>query len=179
MATSDETNTSELPSFSAITAPERRAIVLRSEGKTYEVIANHINVTYALDYSERTVREWFGANGRLQQAYSEYNEAQAHIALTDARQLIKKASKAAAANMVSKINSTDERVSLDASRHLLNKYIPDRQIVSDSPEQESDLPDELQAAATALREEDDDGPKPVDEPPVGGTDQPAPGPEPS
>lgn len=167
-------NTGELASFSVIKDYERRAVILRSEGRTYDVIANHINSEYALEFSERTVRDWFGVNGRLEQANMEYNEAQAHLALSEARQLIKKASKAAAANMISKINSPDDRVSLDASRHLLNKYIPDRQVVSDSPEQEQDLPEELQAAATALKEAEDE-PTGVDEPPVGEPDPATPG----
>lgn len=175
MATSDETNTSELPSFSALKGHERRAIILRNEGKTIAQITAHINDDFALDHSERTVGEWFQAGGRLEQANSEYQEADAQLSLKEARRLIRRASKAAAANMIKKINSQDERVSLDASRHLLNKYIPDRQIVTDSPEEEADLPDELQAAASALREADDDGDNPVDEPPVGPTDQPAPG----
>lgn len=174
MATKDETNVQELPGFSSIKGYERRAIILKSEGKTVAQITAHINDEFALTYSELTVAEWFYAGGKLEQAFSEYNEAQAHLSLQEARQLIKKASKAAAANMVAKIASPDDRVSLDASRHLLNKYIPDRQIVSDSPEPEADLPDELKDVAAALKEADD-GPKPVDEPPVGGTDQPAPG----
>ena len=172
MATSDETNTSELPSFSVLKDSERRAVTLKGEGKTVAQITAHINDEFVQTYSERTVQEWFAAGGRLEQAYSEFQEAKAHLALQEARQLIKIATKAAAANMISKINSPDDRVSLDASRHLLNKYIPDRQIISDSPEPEADLPEELQAAATALREADD-GQKPVDDTSVGGTD-PAP-----
>lgn len=170
----DSTNTSELPSFSVLKDSERRAVLLKGEGKTIAQVTAHINDEFAQTYSERTVQEWFVAGGRLEQAFSEFQEAKAHLALQEARQLIKIATKAAAANMISKINSQDDRVSLDASRHLLNKYIPDRQIISDSPEQEADLPDELQAAATALKEAED-GPKPVDEPPVGPADQPAPG----
>ncbi len=174
MATSDETNTSELPSFSVLKGHERRAVILKGEGKSVAQITAHINDEFALNHSERTVQEWFTPSGRLIQAMTEFSEAQAHLSLQEARQLIKKASKAAAANMISKINSQDDRVSLDASRHLLNKYIPDRQIISDSPEAEADLPEELQAAASALREADDANAA-VDEPPVGGADQPAPG----
>jgi hypothetical protein len=170
----DSTNTSELPSFSVLKDSERRAVILKGEGKSNPQIAAHINDEFAQSYSERTVQEWFVAGGRLEQAYSEFQEAKAHLALQEARQIIKIATKAAAANMISKINSPDDRVSLDASRHLLNKYIPDRQIISDSPEPESDLPEELQAAATALREADD-ADKPVDEPSVGGTDPATPG----
>lgn len=174
MATKDETNTGKLPSFSVLKDSERRAVILKGEGKSAAQITAHINDEFAQSYTERTVAEWFYAGGRLEQAYSEFQEAKAHLALQESKQLIKIATKAAAANMIAKINSPDDRVSLDASRHLLNKYIPDRQIISDSPEQEADLPDELQDAATALKEAED-GPKPVDEPPVGPADQPAPG----
>ena len=170
----DSTNTSELPAFTTIKDHEKRAVILKAEGKTMEQVTAHINNEFVLDYSVSSVKEWFYAGGRLEQAYSEYLEASAHIALKETRLLIKRASKAAAANMISKINSQDDRVSLDASRHLLNKYVPDRQIVSDAPEPESDLPDELQAVASSLREGDDE-PKPVDEPPVGEPDSPAPG----
>lgn len=175
MADNNETNIKELPGFSSIKTHERRAIILKSEGKTIAQITAHINDQFALTYAEDSVAEWFYAGGRLEQAFAEFNEAQALVSLQEARQLIKKASKAAAANMVAKIASPDDRVSLDASRHLLNKYIPDRQIVSDTPAAEEDLPEELKAAAAALREADDDGPKQVDEPPVGPADSPAPG----
>jgi hypothetical protein len=174
MATKHETNTSELPAFSTIKDHEKRAVILKAEGKTMEQVTAHINNEFVLEYSVSSVKEWFYAGGRLEQAYSEYLEASAHIALKETRLLIKRASKAAAANMIAKINSPDDRVSLDASRHLLNKYVPDRQIVSDAPEPETDLPDELQAVANSLRE-GDDGQKPVDEPPVGEPDSPAPG----
>lgn len=174
MATKDETNISELPSFSVIKGHERRAVILKAEGKTVAQITAHINDEFAQTYSDRTVQEWFVVGGRLEQAMSEYNEAQAHLALKEAKQLIRKATKAAAANMIAKIASPDDRVSLDASRHLLNKYIPDRQIVADAPEAEADLPDELQAAATALKEAEN-GSKPVDEPSVGVPDNSTPG----
>lgn len=166
MATKDATNTSNLPAFSSIKGHERRAVILRAEGKSYQQITSHINNEFVLDYAEITVREWFYAGGRLEQAYAEYLEAEAHMSLQEARSLIKRATKVAASNMIRKIGSSDERISLDASRHLLNKYIPDRQIVADSPEQEADLPDELKAAAEAVREAEH-GQDAVDEPPVG------------
>ncbi len=169
MATKDEKNTSELATFSSLKDHERRAVILKSQGKTGEQITNHINDMYALTYAIETVKAWFFAGGKLEQAYAEYNEAQALIALKEARQLIKKASTAAAANMIQKMKSSDDAVSLRASAMLLNKYIPDKQVVLDKAEAESDLPEELMAAAAAFKEADDES-QGVDEPPVGGTD---------
>lgn len=170
----NSTNTSELPSFTTIKGHERRCVILRAEGKTYEQITAHINNEFALDYAVSTVKEWFFAGGRLEQAYQEYLEADAMLALKETKRIIKRASRAAAANLIQKIGSHDERVSLDASKALLNKYVPDKQIVMDTPEAEAELPPELQEVANALRE-GDDGPDTVDEPRVGGADPATPG----
>lgn len=173
-ANSDSTNTSDLPSFSVLKGHERRAVVLKSEGKTNAQIAAHINNEFTVDYSDRTVQEWFIANGRLFQAMTEYNEAQAIISLQQARQLIKKSSSAAAATLIRQLNSPDEKIAQGAAYRLLNKYIPDKQIMlGDSPDEEQ-LPDELAAVADSLRE-DGDGSKPVDDASVGGQDTQAPG----
>ncbi len=179
----DKPENAEFPSFKQLNEFERRAVIMRSEGKQYQVIANHINANYGMHYSERTVREWFNAGGRLEQAHSEYNEAQAVINLKEARQLIRKAQKVAAINMISKINSSDETISLRASQLLLNKYIPDKQLVLDAPEAETDLPEELIDAANAVKESEnsgentggDDGPAELDEPPVGEANPATPG----
>lgn len=170
----DATNTSALPSFSALKGHERRAVILKAEGKTNGQIAAHINNEFILDYADRTVQEWFVANGRLYQAMTEYNEAQAIISLQQARQLIKKSSSAAAATLIRQLNSIDEKVAQGAAWRLLNKYIPDKQVVfTDSPEDE-ELPDELAAVADSLRE-DGDGSTPVDDASVGGQDTQTPG----
>ncbi len=166
--------TSELPGFTSLKGHERRAVILRAEGKSYGQITAHINNEFALEYAEITVKEWFYAGGRLEQAYSEYLEADAAMSLKEARQVIKRASRAAAANLIKKMASADDRVSLDATKALLNKFIPDKQVVMDTPEAEADLPPELQDVAKSLRE-GDDGSQQVDDPPVGPADSPAPG----
>lgn len=146
----DSTNTRELPSFSALKDSDRRAVILKSEGKTNDQVTAHINNEFALDYSVRTITEWFQPAGKLKQAYDEYNEALALTSLAEARQLIKRATKGAAANLIKKINSPDDSVSLRASMALLNKYIPDKQVMLDKDFKEEDLPPELAAIADSL-----------------------------
>lgn len=168
--------TSELPSFTSLKGHERRAVMLRAEGKSYAQITAHINNEFVLDYAEITVKEWFYAGGRLEQAYSEFLEADAVMSLKEARQIIKRSSKAAVAVLVDQLRAgKDEGIRQGAAKSLLNKYIPDKQQVLDSTFEEEDLPEELAAVADSLKE-DPDGSKPVDDPPVGGTDSQEPGP---
>lgn len=166
----DSTNTSTLPSFSALKDSERRAVILKSEGKINEQITAHINDEFALDYSVRTITEWFQPAGKLKQAYDEYNEALALTSLAEARQLIKRASKGAVTNLIAKIKSPDDSVSLRASMALLNKYIPDKQVMLDKDFKEEELPSELAAYADSLREAVD-GPQQVDDSSVGSEDK--------
>lgn len=174
MANPDSTNASELPSFTVLKGHERRAVILKGEGKTNAQIAAHINNEFTLEYSDRTVQEWFIPNGRLFQALMEFNEAQAALSLKEARQLIKKATRGAAATLISQLANPDAHIAQGAAKALLNKYIPDKQIQLDNTFQEEDLPEELAAVADALQE-DADGSKPVDEPPVGGENSEAAG----
>lgn len=169
MATKNETNTKDLPSFSSIKGHERRAVILRAEGRTYAQVTANINDEFALDYAEPSVREWFVAGGRLEQAYNDFVEAQATAALREARQTIKRASNAAAATLVSLLKpGQDPRLQLDAAKSILNKYLPDKQIVLDA-EGEDELPDELADVGDDVLdgEEDDDGPVAVDDTPQG------------
>ena len=172
MATNDKTGTSKLPSFSTIKESEKRAVILKSEGKTMDQVTAHINNEFALDYAVITVRQWFFAGGKLEQAYSDYNEATAVLALKEARQIIKKATKVAAAVLTRHLNSMDEKIQQGAAKSLLNKYVPDKQISLDSTWEEESIPDELASVADALKEDNIDGPEPVDEPPVGEPDSP-------
>lgn len=175
MATSDETNNRTLPSFSVLKGHERAAVVLKSEGKTVEQIVANINDEFALTYTVRGVGEWFQAGGRLEQALIEYNEALAVASLRDARQLIKRASRSAAATLIKGLNNPDPRVANDAAKSLLNKYIPDRQVISDSMTEE-ELPEELANAGDALlKEREPNGPDTVDDARKGGTTDPAAG----
>ncbi len=176
MATKDETNTSELPSFSVLKGYQRRAVILRYEGKTHEQIANNINDEFAMDYVPRSVGEWFMAGGKLEAAYHELLDLMAKQSLQEARQAIKLASKAAATTLIKRMASNDERVSVRAAQALLNKYIPDKQVVLDGPEADDDLPEELSKLADEIATGGADGPKPVDDAPEGPGDNPEAGP---
>lgn len=170
MANPDSTNTSELPSFTVLKGHERRAVILKGEGKTNEQIAAHVNNEFALSYSDRTVQEWFAPGGRLEQALMEYNEALAAVALQEARNLIKRGTKAAAAVLVDQLKpGKDEGIRQGAAKALLNKYVPDKQQMLDSSYEEEELPEELAAVADSLKG-GDDGPQPVDEQGVGSAD---------
>lgn len=166
MARVDETNTSKLPAFPSLKTYERRAVVLKAEGKTAEQITEHINAIYALDYSPVTVKEWFKSSGRLLQAYHEYLEADAALALQESRLAIKRSTTAAVRAIVTKLSSLDERIQLDAAKTILNKYIPDRQVVHESGAMNEDVPEELLGAADAIasdKAEVGDGPESVDD----------------
>lgn len=173
MAKRDATNTGTMPSFPSIKNYERRCVILRAEGKTYEAITNHINDEFALSYAVITVKEWFYAGGKLEQAYHEYLEADAALTLKEARQAIKRSTKSAVATVLVQMNSPDGRLALDAAKTILNKYIPDRQIMHEGGELDEDVPSELLEAADAIakiKSEDEDGSHPVDDAPQGGTD---------
>ena len=167
-----ERGTSKLQDFPGLKNHEKRAVMLRADGRTYEQIVNNINDEYALDIALKTVQEWFRAGGRLEQAYVEYTGALAAASLKKAKMLIMRASESAAAVLVDQLKSaTDPSLRQSAARTLLNKYIPDKQVTLSAAHEEEELPPELDLAA----EEVLDGPKPVDDPQPGGADTPAPG----
>lgn len=168
-ATGKTTNTTEFPSFTSLKLHQRRAVILRAEGKTIAQITAHINNEFVLTYSEITVKEWFHAGGKLEQAYNEYIEADAAMSLKQARLAIKRASKNAVATVLDQMRSPDGRLALDAAKTILNKYVPDRQVVHDGPEDDGDIPDELTniANAIAMEPEENNEQKPVDDAPEG------------
>lgn len=170
-------NTAEMPSFSALKGYQRRAVLLRYDGKTYEQIANHINDEFVLTYKERSVGEWFIPGGTLEAAYHELMDLMAKQSLKEARQKLKSGSLRAVDVLLEKIESSDEKVQVRAALGLLAKYIPDKQLVLDAPEAEEDLPPELTAVANEIATEigENHGPDPVDDAQQSpGTDQ-APG----
>ena len=140
MATADETNTSTLPQFSAIKPFEQLAVQLRAEGRTYEEIVNTINAEFDLAYKQGGVREWFGAGGRLEQAYYEFLEWHADQSVIRAKVKIKTISEKAANTLEELMTDKyDGRVRQQAARTVLGKYIPDRQVVIDENKAD-DLP---------------------------------------
>lgn len=163
MASPNDTNVTELPSFTALKGYERRAVFLRYEGKSLGAISNHINDEFILTYSERTIGEWFQPGGRLEQGYHELLELMAKQSLREARMAIKHASKKAADTLVKKMDSTDERVAVRASMAILNKFIPDKQVVLDAVETEDDLPEALADIADKIAKGEINGSDPVDD----------------
>jgi hypothetical protein len=160
------TNTdSKLPEFPGLKLHEKRAVMLRAEGKTYDQVTNHINTEYALDYSVKTIQEWFQAGGRLEQASS----------LKEARLLIMRSMKSAAATLISGMNNPDPRIAQEAAKSLLNKYIPDKQIALSGAAIEDELPPELDLAAEEILAGGGDGSEQVDNPPESSSDTPNPG----
>lgn len=144
MATSDELNVGELPSFSVLKPFEQTAIVLRAEGKSYLEILNHINTEYSLAYKQRAIEEWFYAGGRLVQAYLEYNTAVADQAVETAKMRIKKSSDRAAQVLDELMGEQyDPKIRVHAAKAVLGKFVPDRQVVFDGGGDPDNLPDGL------------------------------------
>lgn len=162
MATADETNTQQLPTFSNTKVFEQLAIQLRSEGKSYEEIRNTINEEYKLAYKQQSIREWFMAGGRLEQAYLEYNEWHADQSVIRAKLKIKKSSETAADTLDELMTDKfDGRVRYQASKTILGKYIPDRQVVVDERNAD-ELPSAIaDAGDKVLTGNKEDGQKPV------------------
>lgn len=164
----DSTNTSETAGFSALKGYERRAVILRYEGKSYMQIANNLADEFAVEYSDRTIGDWFIAGGKLEVAYHELMDLMAAQSLKEAKQVIRRASKAAAATLVDQLKSTaDPNIRQGAAKALLNKYIPDKQITLDGPGLEEDLPEALSGEADKIVAEVENGPNKVDEPQQG------------
>jgi hypothetical protein len=165
MATKDETNTSELPAFSSLKAFEQMAIILKCEGQPADKIANMINAEYNLTYKMMTIREWFWADGRLFQAYHEYNTWHADQVVNEAKLLIKKSTGQAAQTLVDLLDpKIESSVRHNAGKTLLNKFIPDRQVILD-PNKVDELPTALAKAGddVVTGGEETDGPKPLDD----------------
>lgn len=161
MATADETNVKQLPAFSTIKPYEQMAVVLRAEGNKYQDITNTINEEFNLAYKEISVRGWFIAGGRLEAAYFEYNDVMADQAVKIGRTKLKKATDVFADTLIELAGPGHEStVRLGAARAGLNKFIPDRQIITQADDEE-DLPDDIAKAADEVL----DGQKPVDDEP--------------
>lgn len=152
MATKDEINTKELPAFSSTKAHEQMAISMRAEGKTYQEVTNTINAEFNLAYKVNSVMEWFYSGGRLEAAYLEYLAAYADQSLKMARLKIKSLQTKAADTLEDLLGShVPSNVRQQAARTVLNKFIPDRQIVSDNDK--DDIPPEIGAAGDSVMEQ--------------------------
>ncbi len=164
MATADSTNTKQLIAFSSVNNWERRIIILRAEGKPYRELVSVLKDEFHKRWTESYVRQLFMAGGRLEQAYIEYNEALAAASLKEAKLLAQRASKSAIITMVDLMKDSNEPgIRLNAAKAIANKYVPDRQIVFEGGEAETDLPDEIANAGLKLLEEAEHGPVTVDD----------------
>lgn len=159
MAEADDSSTDknqQLPAFSAVKKHEQLAIILRSEGQKYPQIVNQINTDFDLTYKEASVREWFIAGGRLEQAYNEYLEFMADESVREAKIQIKKLS-VKAVERLSKLledDSVADNIVERAARTVLAKYIPDRQILVDENKAD-ELPTAIGDAGDAVLTKDE------------------------
>lgn len=162
------TNAKQLPTFSNVKEFEQLAITLRAEGKSYAEVANMINAEYSLAYKEITLRGWFMAGGRLEQAYSEYLEWHADQSVMEAKLKIKKLSTAAAETLGELITDKfDGRVRQQAAKTILGKYVPDRQVVVDETGAD-EIPSAIgDAGDKVLTGDEPDGQNEVANPPEG------------
>lgn len=151
MATQDATNTKPFKTFLNLDGPEQMAIVLKSEGRMYEEIIADINREFGRQYSLQTLKWWFMAGGKLEQAYLDYLEELGNEAVREAKLLIRRGTRAAASTLIQKLTSKDERVQVRAATGLLNKYVPDKQItIIEDGVGDDDLPEELSDKADSI-----------------------------
>ncbi len=164
MANPDSTNTSQLVAFTHVKPFEQRIIILRADGQSYAQLVEVLTKEFHKRWTESYVRHLFSANGRLYQAYLEYNEALAAASLKEAKLLAQRSSKAAIVTMMELMGKSQEpRIRLDSAKALANKYVPDRQVIFEGGEAETDLPDEIANAGLKLLEEAENGPVTVDD----------------
>lgn len=137
------TDASVLPRFSELGALDQRAVVLRAEGYKYEQISAALKAEFGVVKAPETIRTWFSPSndGRLVQASWEYREKIAKQNLAEGRNLAKRYFPKAVANIIEKMNSFDEGISLKASGMLADKFLPNAHRLELAVEDE--LPDEL------------------------------------
>lgn len=138
-----------LRSFAQLSGPHQRAVVLKSQGATHEIVAQTLQDEFQLTTTKNTVNQWFASGGLLEQALNETKEKLAEEGLREARLVLKRASLPAAVTLVRLLNDPNPLIQLRASMAILNKYIPDRQIVP-TEHIENDLPEELSEIADRI-----------------------------
>lgn len=199
MAREDSTWVGKVRQFSALKDWERFVIVQHNEGVSWDEISVELTKSYPkVKKSVSTIRQYFSPGGSLEQANTEYLEQLAIVSLREAKQLARRASRAAISTMTALMaQSYDPTVRLGAAKALANKYIPDKQVMltdtaeSDLPEELTDQADEIVAPKPepekpAEKPEEtkpaeaegkvEDGPKQVDDPQQGQGDNSQPGP---
>ena len=168
--------TKQLPTYSTLKVHEQLAVQLRAEGQSYKAVVEQIQVDYDLTYKEGSVREWFMAGGRLEIAYYEYLEFAADEAVRQAKLKIKQLSKTAADKLENLMNdkNTADNIVERAARTVLNKYIPDRQVIIDESKAD-DLPSVIGDAGDEAITGEPNGQNEVDNAPKSEPTSPSPG----
>lgn len=138
----------QLATFLNIKEHEKLAVVLRSEGKSYEEIVAAIKSEYNLDYQAVSLRVWFMAGGRLEQAYLDYIEELGNAAVKEGKLAIRRATRPASNTLISLLADQESSIKLRAALGILNKYVPDKQImITEGGVGDDDLPEELSDTA--------------------------------
>lgn len=143
--------TLQLRSFAQLSVRNQRAVVLKSQGIRHADIALRIEDEFGTSCSPNTINQWFATGGLLEQALTDYNEQLAAYSLSEAKNLLKRATMPAVITIIRLLNHPDPRIQLKSAQIILNKYIPDRQISETLQEKEEELPDELIIVANSLQ----------------------------
>lgn len=169
-------NGKQLPTFSTLKNHERLAIQLRSEGQSYKSIVEQIKIDYDLQYKEGTLRDWFMAGGRLENGYYEYVEWSADESVKQAKLKIKRLTSVAADKLEGLMTSKDtaDNIVERAARTVLNKYVPDRQVILDENNAD-EIPSAIGDAGDEVLTGDQNGPDEMANPPQGEPASPNPG----
>jgi len=126
MATTQQTNTKQLPSFSEIKPYEQLAVILRSQNVSAKDNADQINGEFRQSFKPQTIYDWFMKGGKLEAAYEDYTTQVGNETVEEAKRIIKHASLIAAQTL---IDLTGEEyppnIRLQAAKTLLNKTMPD------------------------------------------------------
>lgn len=149
----------QLPTYSTLKAHEQLAIQLRSEGMKYKDIVGQLKTDYNLVYKEASLREWFMAGGRLEIAYNEFLEFLAEESVKQAKLKIKQLSSKAVDKLEALLDddNTADNIVERTARTILNKYIPDRQVIIDETKADELPPAIGDAGDDVLSEESGDG----------------------
>lgn len=171
MSKTDKDQAKLLPAFSALKRFEQMAVTLKADGRTNEQIMNMVNNEYEMAYKLQTVKEWFYTNGRLYPAYLEFNDMLAEQAVHNAKQRLKRLSETAVDTLEITMSDTFEgSVRERSARTILNKYIPDRQVIMDTAPVD-DLPEDIRKRADVIAASGaNNAQKPVDDQGQGSTD---------
>lgn len=140
MPRSNETATSAVRQFSSLTAPDRRSVEMKVNGNSTKQISAMLQQEFDITRTDRSVREWFAPGGRLEQPYLEVCERLAQESVRDAKLLIRRGARTAAAKLIELVANGSETTQLRAAQSLAAKYLARESGYFDPDE---DLPPQL------------------------------------